>query len=76
MDGLLELPELEDALRYPILWFYQVKGPEPLSYVEIDAWARLTHSYPSPQEVELLMALDTDYLTVESADSWPLEDGD
>jgi len=33
-------------------------GPNPLTYQEVQAWARLTQRHPSPDEVRLLMRLD------------------
>ncbi len=32
--------------------------PEPLSYQEVEAWARLTGRHPLPHEVEALILLD------------------
>jgi hypothetical protein len=37
-------------------------GPQAISYAEIDAWARLTGSSPTPWEVSVLRRLDVAYL--------------
>lgn len=34
----------------------------PISFFEIEAWARLTRSHPSPFEVRLLRSVDDAYL--------------
>lgn len=38
-------------------------GPQSLSYLEIEAWARLTRQPVSAWQVEVLMRLDALYLT-------------
>lgn len=37
---------------------YNEVGPQPLTYSELDAWARMTGRAPSPAEVDALLALD------------------
>ncbi len=32
--------------------------PEPIGFTELDAWARLTASHPSPWELGTLLAMD------------------
>lgn len=39
----------------------------PISYVELQAWAALTHSDPTPDEVKAIMALDTVFRRVMNA---------
>lgn len=53
------------ALRHIWEWFHELAGragsngfgPNPLSYTEIAAWARLTGRHPQPHEVQLLLRL-------------------
>ena len=37
---------------------YGMNGAEPIGYVEIEAWARLTDTRPFPHEVAALLAID------------------
>ena len=43
-------------------------GISPLTYTEVEAWARLTHRTPTAYEVEGLMTLDDVFLSVVHAD--------
>jgi hypothetical protein len=60
-----------EGLRYVWDWFLELTGRRtagavswnPLSYGEVDAWARLMDRQPSPWEVGLLMRLDDTFLT-------------
>lgn len=62
-----------DALEYIWEWFGELSrtrgggwGPGPITYLEIDAWARLTSNSPEPWEVALIRKLDTAWLVAES----------
>jgi hypothetical protein len=60
------LPQMPDALGYLWAWFMELdvargvdmNGPVALSYLTIDAWARLTDRRLSPDEVQGIMMLD------------------
>ena len=41
---------------------YGMNGPEPLCYVDIDAWARLKGVLPNPQRVAAFLTLDRNVL--------------
>lgn len=43
-------------------------GISPLTYTEVEAWARLTHRTPAAYEIEGLMALDDVFLSVLAED--------
>jgi len=66
MDG----PPLPEGFEYIWDWFKELDaargsngfGPAALSFVEIDAWARLTLRHPSPWDVAVLKILDVTYL--------------
>jgi hypothetical protein len=55
-----------EPLEYLLGWFRELArtrrpgmaGIEPLGYVDVDAWARLTGRTPTPEEVEALLSLD------------------
>jgi hypothetical protein len=65
-EGKLEGPEMPEEVAY--LWDYLLEldrarrygfnGPEGLTYVDLDAWCRLTDRVLEPHEVEALMMLD------------------
>ena len=38
----------------------------PLTFSEIEAWARLTGTRPSPHEIRLIKALDSAWLSVQA----------
>lgn len=63
-------PELHPAVEHLWSWFDQLSGtrgggfgPAPLTYQELDAWARLTDSRPTPWEVEQILRLDRLWLS-------------
>jgi len=73
MGGVLppeaEPPPFPVPLAYVWSWFSQLHGargagfgPCPLTWLDLDAWSRFTGNVPTPWEVELLMALDAEYL--------------
>ena len=60
------MPELAG---YLMEWVYQLHqsrsmgmAMNPISYMEIEAWSRLTRNRPQPWEVTALKAIDTAYL--------------
>lgn len=63
---LLADPPFPESLDYLWGWWlelersrtYGMHGPDPLTYQQIDAWARLTEQRPAPHEVAALLALD------------------
>ena len=69
------MPELDGPgcareLLYLLEWFGElsaargagVAGPNPISFAEIAAWARLTGADPSPAEVQILRRIDAAFL--------------
>lgn len=50
------------------LWFWTLsaqrgEGPAPISYRDIEAWAVMTGTYVLPEEVAMLVAMDSAYRT-------------
>lgn len=73
MGGVLppdaEPPPFPLALEYVWRWFLQLHnarvsgfGPSAISWLELDAWSRFTGNRPTPWEVQVLMAVDAEYL--------------
>ncbi len=72
--AVLELdgPECPLELAYLFGWFLELAAtrgssgfaPAPISFGEIDAWARLMRIRPSPDEVGVLRRLDQVFLLV------------
>jgi hypothetical protein len=66
----LELPEVNDAYLYLLNDFYQLSShrssngysPNPINYLEIDCWSRLTGKFITSSEVEIIMAIDSIYM--------------
>ncbi len=60
-------PELPEFLEYLWVWYLQLSrartygmgGPDPIRYVDIQAWAALTGQHPFPHEVDALLQIDT-----------------
>ncbi|MBA3891944.1 MAG: hypothetical protein H0X64_15600 [Gemmatimonadaceae bacterium] len=58
--------ELPEPVEYLLEWFRELAatrrvgmtGTEPLSYADIDAWARQTRRTPTSEEVQALIRLD------------------
>lgn len=62
-------------MAYVWHWFRELHGrrqygmtAQPLTYSEVDAWARLRSTAPTPDEVATLMALDDVYMEVRASD--------
>lgn len=59
-------PESSEAITYLRGWFielartrgWSMTGPNPLTYENIESWARLTGRSPEPYEVEALLEID------------------
>ena len=64
-EGLSDF-ECPEATEHLWCWFLEISrrrsgggfGANPISYAEVEAWARLTHTRPSALEVEWIMDLD------------------
>jgi len=66
------VPELDNPVAIPVelaylfAWFTELSaargsggfGANPISYAEIDAWARLTGTAPTPFEISVIRLLD------------------
>ena len=55
------MPDVDPELVFILKWFFEVKGANPLSYQEIEAWQKLKSIDIEPGEVEILMMLDCDF---------------
>lgn len=55
------MPEVDEEILYLFRWFHEVKGGEPLTYQEIENWNKLKCYDITPDEVAVLMKLDTDF---------------
>lgn len=63
-------PEVDDSVIYVWNWFIELNsqrtsngfGANPITFVDIQAWARLTHREPTPWEVKTLRRLDATWL--------------
>lgn len=73
----LDGPDCDGALLYLYGWWRELddarqsgcSGPDPISYAEMQAWARLTQRAPSVDEVQTLRRLDAAYLRMYSAEA-------
>ena len=54
----LELAELPESVQYIWQWFLELQTGEAITYLEIDAWARLNSIELMPREARALMALE------------------
>lgn len=60
-------PPIPEALAYLWDWLFELDaargvtmdGLAPLTYQDLDAWARLTDRHPEPHEVRALLYLDS-----------------
>lgn len=66
-------PECPPALEYLWGWFLDIGstrgggyGPAPITYPDIDAWARLTGNDPTPWEVRMLRRIDNAYMAFQA----------
>jgi hypothetical protein len=68
-------PPCPSALRYLVGYFNELHaargsggfGPNPIGYVDIDAYARLTRRRLSPFEVAIVVRIDRAFLSVMAA---------
>jgi hypothetical protein len=75
---ILEGPPFPEALSYLWEWHQELArtrsvgmaGVEPLTYLTIDAWARLTDRQPLPDEVDALLQLDAVTRSPEAAKAY------
>lgn len=86
IERRLEGPPLPYCLRHLWEWFGELAdarsggmGPGPITFQDIDAWARLTGRHPTPWEVSVIRQLDGLWLSImpdQNATSPPLVDED
>lgn len=65
-QAALDGPLFPDALGYLHAWFNELSatrgssmaGIAPITYIDIDAWSRLTRQIPEPHEVQAIIELD------------------
>jgi hypothetical protein len=68
--SFIDEPEIPPAGEHLWIWFWEINagrgstgwGPAPLSYQEIDAWARLSGCDLRPWEVRVLKSMDGAFL--------------
>lgn len=65
----LDLPDVDEDAMYLWTWYIELAtrrpsgmGVEALRWSEIEAWARLTGRAPEPWELEIVMAIDSEFL--------------
>lgn len=71
----LKVPEMPESLRYIWVWWGELQnarrvgphGLDPITYVDVQAWARLMDRRPTSYEVDALMRLDRAMLTAGDA---------
>lgn len=60
-------PDLPGCVEQIWGWFWSLSaqrrsGPEPIAFSEIHAWARLSGESPTPDQVRLLLAMDSAWM--------------
>ena len=62
-------PEVDRQAQYLLRWFGELSqgrqngmGANPISWCEMEVWARMTGRHPNEWEVETLRAIDWGYL--------------
>jgi hypothetical protein len=65
-DKLYKIPEIEPEILYLFGYYTNLKGRDPLTFLEIDAWQRVTGLELCPGEVEILFLLDTAFYLTQS----------
>lgn len=66
----LDGPPVPPQVTHILEWFFELSsartgngfGPNPLTWTDFDAWARLMNRVVRPWEIEMLRALDRCYL--------------
>lgn len=61
--------EIPSAVSHVWDWFWTLdsrrqrteSGAQPLTFSEIDAWVRLMGEIPTPEEVRMILAMDSEY---------------
>ena len=61
ISKLYDLPEIAPEALYLFGYFCEVKGEGPLTYMEVEAWARLSGRRLTPGEVDILFMLDATF---------------
>jgi hypothetical protein len=76
-EELLENPELPEPVKHVWEWWYELHnarsaggmGQSPITYLDIQAWAKMSRQEPTPWEVQALREMDKVYM------SWSREKG-
>lgn len=79
MEALLEPPPFPESGGYLWEWFWDLSAgrrgspgsADPLTWAEMDAWARLRRLRPAPFEIDILRALDRAFLNPDPSPSEP-----
>ena len=58
---LYKIPEIEPEYLYLFRHYCEIKGQEPLTYLELQAWVSLTGTQLTPAEVDILFVLDATF---------------
>lgn len=63
---LYKLPEIPSEMIYLRQWFNTLRGKDPLTFTEIQAWDTLHGHGITPDEVDALMAIDHELLKTQN----------
>lgn len=68
-ESIDDEPEAPPEVQYVLDWFYELSrqrksGPEPISWADIDAWARLRDVKPDQLEIEAILMLDATFISM------------
>lgn len=75
-------PEVPDCVAHVVGWFFDLSarrgagfaGPMAITFQDIAAWRELMDERPTPQEVQMLLAMDTAFMAALRADDEPKDD--
>lgn len=64
-------PQVPDEVAHVVGWFFELSnkrgsgmsGGLPLSWTDIAAWSELLNTYPTEEEVRMILAMDSAFLT-------------
>ena len=63
-EVLYKLPKITPECLYLYSYYCEVRGQEPLTYREVESWAKLMGNELTPDEVKMLFALDNAFFEV------------
>jgi hypothetical protein len=65
-EKLYKLPEIPNEIAYLRRWFSTLRGKDPLTFSEIQAWDTLNGHGITPHEVDALMAIDHELIKIQN----------